>query len=480
MASEIWYKVIYGDTGFASILYTFVSGIGGTAQSLIYNYLVWVLPISIGAAAIFYIIIWFPFRSREKKLKLKAKGKFRLFPFNEAVSVVISVLLSVSLVLSAMWDVGFFEWYKVMNSNTDFYEKEYKDPATVDISFEGEKRNLVYIFMESMEITYMSEKRGGAEQYNLIPELYNLAVQNTNFSKSNGVGGWSPTSNTSWTVASLVAQTAGIPLNVPINGNTYGENANNFLPGAYTMMEILKSKGYYQTIMMGSDSNFAGRKKYFEQHGINKVYDLYTARESKIIPNNYYKWWGFEDKYLYKYAKQELTEVAKLGTPFSFMMLTADTHHIGGYYCSKCKKSKSGEQYDSVISCASRQVYSFIKWLEKQDFYKNTTIVICGDHNSMDNEYFSRRIKSGYERQVYNCIINPAVKAENSTKGRTITPMDMLPTTLAAVGATIEGNRLGLGVNLFSKLPTLAERYGMEEFNAQLGGNIKYYMKEFM
>ncbi len=43
---------------------------------------------------------------------------------------------------------------------------------------------------------------------------------------------------------------------------------------------------------------------------------------------------------------------------------------------------------------------------------------------------------------------------------RTYTTFDNFPTTLAAMGVTIEGNRLGLGTNLFSSEQTLSERYG--------------------
>ena len=38
----------------------------------------------------------------------------------------------------------------------------------------------------------------------------------------------------------------------------------------------------------------------------------------------------------------------------------------------------------------------------------------------------------------------------------------MYPTTLAALGVKIEGERLGLGTNLFSDKSTLSEKYGVE------------------
>lgn len=46
---------------------------------------------------------------------------------------------------------------------------------------------------------------------------------------------------------------------------------------------------------------------------------------------------------------------------------------------------------------------------------------------------------------------------------RDFTTFDMFPTTLASIGVKIQGNRLGLGTNLFSDEPTLLETYGMEE-----------------
>ena len=97
------------------------------------------------------------------------------------------------------------------------------------------------------------------------------------------------------------------------------------------------------------------------------------------------------------------------------------------------------ETYENVVSCASRQVYEFVEWCKTQDFYENTTIVICGDHTSMDAGYFERNISEDYDRHVYNCIINSAVPA-NNTKNREFSPMDMFPTTLSALGCTIEGS----------------------------------------
>jgi phosphoglycerol transferase len=58
--------------------------------------------------------------------------------------------------------------------------------------------------------------------------------------------------------------------------------------------------------------------------------------------------------------------------------------------------------------------------------------------------------------------------------------MDMFPTTLAAMGCSIEGERLGLGTNLFSDLPTLSEEMGVETLNRELSKRSDYYNNELI
>ena len=48
---------------------------------------------------------------------------------------------------------------------------------------------------------------------------------------------------------------------------------------------------------------------------------------------------------------------------------------------------------------------------------------------------------------------------------------------LASLGANIEGNRLGLGVNLFSDEQTLIEKYGKDYVENELKKTSKFYNK---
>lgn len=53
--------------------------------------------------------------------------------------------------------------------------------------------------------------------------------------------------------------------------------------------------------------------------------------------------------------------------------------------------------------------------------------------------------------------------------------MDMFPTTLAALGVEIDGNKLGLGTNLFSGEETLREELDANYINKELKRNDKMY-----
>lgn len=108
-----------------------------------------------------------------------------------------------------------------------------------------------------------------------------------------------------------------------------------------------------------------------------------------------------------------------------------------------------------------------------------SSIVIVGDHLGMQTEFYTEKTKNEYYRTIYNVVINPAIEKVNNTN-RIFTAMDMCPTMLASIGAKIEGERLGLGTNLYSGIPTLAEEYGISYLNEELVKNSRFYNKKIL
>lgn len=471
-----WYLDTYGRVGFDAILFTLQANLNGVQSGLIRSYLLkGLLPALLFSAALCTLLLAHP---GKRLMLIFRKRCFRLYPLSNAASVVLSLVFFLAVMsYTAVW-VELADYIAYSLDKTTLFEEEYRDPAETDITFPENKRNLVYIFLESMETSFQSYDEGGLNDVNLIPELTQLARENISFSRTDQIAGFFVTPGNSWTIGAMVGQTAGIPLRVPpgLSNNDYGDEGV-FYPGLTTLGDILHDNGYYQALMVGSDAAFGGRKTYYQQHGTDLIYDLFTAREDGIVPQDYHVWWGMEDLHLYEYAKQTLPELAAREEPFAFTMLTVDTHHVDGYRCSACGTAHA-EQYENVISCASRQLSDFIQWLQQQDFYEDTTIVICGDHLSMDGEYFARNHYDLNWRRGYNCFLNSAVTTEYS-KNRDCTTLDLFPTVLAAMGCRIQGDRLGLGVNLFSGTPTLLERMGYTDLITELSKSSDYYTDHF-
>ena len=211
-----------------------------------------------------------------------------------------------------------------------------------------------------------------------------------------------------------------------------------FFPGLTTLGDILEDQGYQQCLLIGSDAAFGGRDLYFEQHGNYEIADYNYSLETGEIPSDYNVWWGYEDKILFENAKNRLNELAAEDEPFNLTLLTVDTHFEDGYVCSECSDTFGDDQYSNVIACSSKQVAEFVEWVQEQPFYENTTIVISGDHLTMDSDYCND-VAEDYERKVYTTYINSAVETESDTY-REYSTFDAFSTTLASLGVEIPGN----------------------------------------
>lgn len=408
--------------------------------------------------------------------KLFKKGKVSL---QKVIRVFVSVACVVALIASAVnmymqFNVG--EYLAVEKTYSGIYADYYINPD--DVKIEAGKngtKNLICIYLESMENMYSSKELGGNQETNLIPNLTKYADENISFSNSETLGGFYCITGTTWTIASLYATTSGVPLKSFVNKAEKEEKT--FASGITVLGDVLEEKGYVQEFLCGSDGDYAGRATYFKQHGNYKIFDLYTAREKGYIPEDYYEWWGYEDKYLFEIAKDELTKLAKEDAPFNFTMLTVDTHYPDGFVCELC-----GDEYDSdvknVVACADKQIGEFIQWCTEQDFYEDTVIVMMGDHLRMDVQLMDGVKKN--QRTMYNCIINSG-KDETSldTISREYAAIDMFPTILSAMGFEIEGDRLGLGTNLFSSKSTLMEELGRDYLEEELRKQSEYYETHF-
>lgn len=458
--SSRWVLNTWAHLSMDEIVFHLKVPVEGTNKGLIQDYLNVCLSVSI--VALFAVIVI-----------MIGVWKTPIFRYVIMATVIGASTWAIITSVQLLWtNLDIDKYLQNQSEDSTFIQENYVDPRKVEITFPIQKRNLIYIYLESMETSYMSEENGGGFEKDVIPELTELARTNINFSNTSGIGGGSAGTGATWTMGGLFAQTSGLPLKIPIEDNSM-DKQDEFFPAIINLGDILDEEGYNQEFMIGSDANFGGRRNYFEQHGNYKIYDYYDAMQDQKFPYGYLEWWGYDDEKMFSYAQEDLLNLAAQSEPFNFTMLTADTHFEDGYVCPLCQNEYGDNQYANVMACSSRQVSNFVSWIQKQDFYANTTIIISGDHLTMDSD-FCNEIDPAYERRVYNTVINAAISPVNK-KNRIFTTIDMFPTTLASLGVTIEGDQLGMGTNLFSSANTLSEKYGLSKLNAELEKNSSFF-----
>lgn len=447
-----YYLFIMGTVSFYEFAYLLSHrlGSGGSGTVVLETILSCFWPFMI-FTLIFALLSIFVFKSPKKKL-------------------IFSIIVLLASLLALVKSVKLDEYIINKSKQTDIYEKYYVDTNNVNVTLPKEKRNLIIIYLESMEASLFSKENGGAFDNSIIPELEEIAKNNLSFSNTNLLGGGYTLTSTSFTISSITASTTGTPVNIKLFDGYTKEKP--FMKNVKSLGNILSDNGYNLELIQGSEKEFGALDLYSIDNGDFKVFDNNTAKEKGLVNQDYFEWWGIEDKKVLEFSKDELKELASSDKPFMMMLFTMDTHFKDGYQDKTCEK-KYDEPLANAYSCSSKMVSEYLDWLKTQDFYSKTTIVLMGDHQVMQDSFYND--SKDYDRVIYNSFIN-SVKSGNNFN-RKFSQYDMYPTILASIGANIPGNKLGFGVNLFSGEKTMIEELGKDKFDEELLKSSEYYDK---
>ncbi|MFW6210705.1 MAG: LTA synthase family protein [bacterium] len=370
-------------------------------------------------------------------------------------------ILSMGLAFSVLFFIvymfmplGIAGYIKKLNAPfSGYYEENYKAPEKTLIRL-PEKNNLIVIHLESMERAYFNREIFGD---NLAPNLERMANSNISFK------GYRQVKGTGWTIGGLFSLYCGVPLKAALPGSGK-RNKNDFFTNIKSLPNILKEHGYRTYYMQGADLRFSGKNRFLEQHGFDVMYGREDLQSRNDYIEDFDGDWGVNDHALFEYVKKKLTEIAEEKKPFFMAFLTVDTHGPDGFLNDKCEE-KFDDKFKNVLACSDELLNDFIIWLEKQSFYKDTVIVILGDHLAMHNTLYDR-LEQAENREIVNVIINSRKNTGNLK--RVFTMFDLMPTLIESMGGEIEGRRLGLGVSLFSEKKTLIEKEGFKAFNENI------------
>lgn len=323
--------------------------------------------------------------------------------------------------------------------------------------------NLVFIYLESFERTYLDEQLFPG----LTPGLKKLEKDSLSYTNVRQVYG------AGWTVAGMTASQCGIPLVTAAAGNEAVGNSmsgmEEFLPGALCIGDILAGQGYTLDYMGGASLNFAGKGDFYRTHGFQRVQGLHELKASLEDPA-YRSSWGLHDDTVFDLALDRFSKLAAADRPFGLFLLTLGTHHPRGHLSAQCEGLEYGTGKNPILNavhCSDRLVAAFVEALRSSGKAENTFIVIASDHLAMRNTA-SGKLDKGDRKNLL--LVIPPGQSEPALIGRAASTLDIAPTLLSMMGFDVEG--LGLGRDLAGDRPTVVE--ALPEADAFLASQAAY------
>lgn len=314
-----------------------------------------------------------------------------------------------------------------------------------DIASVSSPLNVVYIYLESLERTYLDETIFPG----LLPGLKLLDSQSLSFTDIRQVYG------TGWTIAGMTASQCGIPLVTASQGNSMS-GMDSFLSGALCMGDILREQGYSLDYMGGASLEFAGKGNFYKTHGFTNVRGVDELILESGDPD-YRSNWGIYDDTLFKQAKERFHELSETDRPFGLFMLTLDTHHPNGHPSAACDGLAYGDGENPILNavhCADLLVTEFVKEITQSKYGENTLVIVASDHLAMRNTAFEQ-LQKGDRKNLFMALL----PGNNIRKhiGRAASSIDIAPTVLSMAGFDVAG--LGFGRDLMRDNSTVLEEY---------------------
>lgn len=333
------------------------------------------------------------------------------------------------------------------NGSSVFYE-------IPKLQFLPDKKNIVYIYLEGVERTYMDQDRFP----DLTPNLSVLEKRATSFTDIRDTFG------ARWTIAGLVTSQCGVPLYLGGDGNSAGK-IDQFMPEALCLGDILQGNAYQTKFISGGKLKFAGKEQFLKKHGFkNAVGKKYF--QDRISKPNTFSGWGVFDNELYAELVKTAEQFYSEKKPFGLFGLTLDTHGPNGHLTPSCEgvKYQDGKNHMlNAVKCADKLVVEFVKKIQAMDQDDNTIIILTSDHLAMNNAVLNQ-LSAGPRKNLFMVIDNDYTNDGLIDKPGSI--LDITPTILPWLG--INDRKFGFGRDLRADAPTLIETYPNKEYDQVL------------
>lgn len=286
-------------------------------------------------------------------------------------------------------------------------------------------RNLVIIYMESLERIYTDEKIFPG----LTPNLNHWRAQGLDYS------GYLTFAGADYTMAGLFSSQCGAPY-LPSPERAFGfggndANATSFQPGLACLGDVLHAAGYTQAFMNGSPLSFADQGAFFHIHGFDNVLGL-DELEDESGHQLRAPGWGLYDDDLFRLAEEKFDRLAASGKPFNLDLLTIDDHPEHGRPSPGCPAYKANSNSMlQAVHCTDYLVGKFLASLQRNPAWKRTVVVVMSDHESLRNDAWPL-YPASYQRRPLLFVLN----AGQGERKMRFYHMDIAPTVLHLLGVS--------------------------------------------
>lgn len=311
-------------------------------------------------------------------------------------------------------------------------------------------KNVIIIHLESFQQFLINLKINGKEVTPFLNSLYrnDHTISFSNFYHQVGLGRTSDAENM------LETGTYGIS-----DGSLFtslgSENTFQAAP------QILRQKGYTSAVFHGNVGTFWNRNDVYKNLGYNYFFDSNYFSKASSDSIGY----GLKDKLLFaesiKYLEQmQQPFYAKYITVTNHIPFSMDSEDLDPSFKTTKTSDTTINNYFQTAHYLDQAVREFFNYLKKSGLYKNTMVVIYGDHYGLSNsEYQALAPVIGESADTWNTFNNiqmqrvpfmihaPNLKGynDNAVSGE----IDVLPTLLNLLGVNTK-NYVQFGQNLLS------------------------------
>ncbi len=280
-------------------------------------------------------------------------------------------------------------------------------------------KNLVLIYMESLENTFLNERLFPG----LTPRLNELKKEALCFDNL------APALNADYTFGGIYASMMGLPLVKQVLRGGFVNSGIRVAVGEKlpSLPSILSSAGYEQVFLRGVNLSFAGMNVFLGR----ERFDRMAAYETEFPGRS--RSWGCSDAVLFDWAFQTFQSLSDQKKPFNLTLLTLDTHAPHGFFYEdsiRYPENQTGSVMLDAVHTMDERIGNFIARLKQTPAWKNTCVILVSDH-LMPGGILSEALNRNPRRRLVMMALNCGMQGDRKSAGMTF---DIAPTVLDLLG----------------------------------------------